>query len=466
MSTPARVVVVGAGVAGLSTAWLIAEEAKRADRPLELTILEELPDPGGSTRTERVDGYLCEWGPNGFLNNEPATLELVDRLGLRDRLLPADEAAAHRFIFHSGRMHEVPLAPQQFMKSDVVPLGTKLRMGLELFVPPKRSDQDETVYEFGSRRLGHAFATLLLDPMVSGIFAGDVRELSLKAVFPQMAAMERQYGGLFRALFAKKWQAHRTGQTVGGPSGPRGSLHTFRDGMGELTATLAERLQAELCTGVCARAVQHDAPGWTVRTAGETYVADAVVLACPSHAASGIVAQLAPEVARALDEIAHPPIDVVCFGYRDGDLRRPIRGFGVLVPRVEGIRSLGTLLSDQIFPGQAPQGHRLLRTMIGGAHDPGIAKLSLDDLEAAVRRDLDTLFGAVEPPRFRHVIRWPRGIAQYTVGHLERVAKTEQLEADLPGLFFTGASYRGVSVNGCVKDAFRVSRRVWEVIGG
>ena len=466
MTQPARVVVVGAGIAGLSTAWHVVTQAMRRDRALELTIIEQRPQPGGSTRTDHVDGYLCEWGPNGFLDNEPATLELVRELGLAERLYRASDAAASRFIYHSGQMHEVPLSPPEFLTSDIVPLSTKLRMAMEVFVPSRREDHDETVYEFGQRRLGHAFATLLLDPMVSGIFAGDVRELSLRAVFPQMASMERQYGGLFRALWAKKWQARRTGESVGGPSGPRGTLHTFRGGMGELTDTLATRLEAHLRLSATVVAVEHHDGGFRVRTDSEDLDADAVVLACPSFAAARIVTGLAPEVAQALDDIHHAPVDVACFGYRHADIRRPLRGFGVLIPRSEGIRSLGTLLSDQIFPGQAPPHHELMRTIIGGAHDPGITKLSSDDLEATVQRDLQALFRVTVAPRFRRLIRHARGIAQYTVGHLDRVAKTEALEAELPGLFFTGASYRGVSVNGCAKDAVQVGRRVWETLDG
>ena len=460
MQEQARVVVVGAGVAGLSTAWLVARQARAAGRAIELTVLESLAQAGGATRSEQVDGYLCEWGVNGFLDNEPATLELIEQLGMRERLLRASKASAHRFIFHTGRLREVALSPIGFLGSDILPLAAKLRMALEPFVPRRRDGADETVDEFGRRRLGKAFAQYLLDPMVSGIFAGNTRELSLRAVFPKMVEMEQEHGGLFRALLARTWRARRERKKIGGPAGPSGVLHTFRDGMGELTSRLAAELGPALRLGMAARALERTTGGFRVHTEREPLDADAVVLACPSHAAAPIIATLAPEVAKAVSGIGHAPVDVVCFGYRVEDLARPLDGFGVLVPRSEGLRALGALASDQIFPGQAPAGHRLLRTILGGAHDPAIVELDQPALEATVEHDLGVLFGPKAAPRFRRVIRHARGIAQYTVGHLDRVAAADRLAGELRGLYFTGASYRGVSVNGCIKAAFAVAEQL------
>lgn len=454
-----RVVVVGGGVAGLATAWLLRDESRKQNRRVQLTVLEAAEIPGGSTRTERSEGFTCEWGPNGFLDNEPLTLELVRRLGLEPRLVRADDAAARRFIYHGGKMREVPLKPPAFLASDLLPAAAKLRMAAELLIPAKRNGDEESVHQFGVRRLGHAFADYLLDPMVSGIFAGDARALSLPAVFPKMVELEREYGGLFRALIAKQRAAKRSGKAAGGPAGASAALHTFTDGMGELTTVLARELQAELRLDSPVRAISRAGGTWNVHTRDASIAADAVVLACPSYAAADIVRDFAPDVAAAIAAIPFAPVDVVCHAHRVADTQHDLHGFGVLIPRMEGIRSLGSLWCNAIFPGQAPLGLHLLRTIIGGAHDPDVVSLSDNEIEAVAAHDHQTLFGISAAPVFRRVLRHPRGIAQYTLGHLTRVATTDRLEQAAPGIFFTGASYRGVSVNGCIKDAFRVAER-------
>lgn len=456
-----RIVIVGGGIAGLATAFLLREIGREVGQDVTVTVLEAQGVAGGSTRTELDSGFTCEWGPNGFLDNEPATLDLVNRLGLTDRLVRADANASKRFIYYGGRMREVPVKPPAFLTSDILPFSAKLRIALELFVPAKRNGYEETVYAFGVRRLGQAFADYLLDPMVSGIFAGNTRELSLPAVFPKMVEMEREYGGLFRAMIAKGREAKRTGKKSGGPAGANATLHTFKRGMGELTETLLQALPGAVRTLTPAYTIQREGSLWKVRVRGETLEADAVVLACPSYAAADMIASFSPDTAKAIRAIPFAPVDVVCHGHRSADLGHPLRGFGVLIPRSEGVRSLGTLWSDSIFPGQAPEGTHLLRTLIGGAHDPDVVKLSTEEVEQTAERDHQRLYQVKNPPVFRKVIRHEKGIAQYTLGHPSRLAVIEALETDAPGLFFTGASYRGVSINGCAKDAFRVARDFW-----
>jgi oxygen-dependent protoporphyrinogen oxidase len=457
-----HVIIVGSGIAGLATAYLLRELGRQQGCKVKLSVLEALDAAGGSTRTDHAEGYTCEWGPNGFLDNEPATLELVSRLKLTDHLVRANENASRRYIYHSGKMREVPVRPPAFLTSDIVPLLAKLRMAMELIIPAKRNGAEETVYEFGKRRLGRTFASYLLDPMVSGIFAGDARELSLPAVFPKMVEMERDYGGLFRAMIAKQKEARRTGQRTGGPSGAAATLTTFRDGMGELTATLASQLEGCVRLSSPVRSVERADEEYVVRGDGFEVRGDAMVLASPSYVTASLIANLLPDVSEAIGRIPFAPVDVVCHGHPRMDVTHPLDGFGVLIPRHEGFRALGCLWCDGIFPLQAPDGHHLLRTMIGGAHDPNVVRLTRTDLEHIVQDEHRKLLGVSREPKFRRIFRHANGIAQYTRGHLERVAATERAEQELRGLFFTGASYRGVSVNGCCKDAFRVANLFWK----
>jgi oxygen-dependent protoporphyrinogen oxidase len=460
-----RVIVVGGGIAGLATAYLLRELGREAGRSVDITVLESLAVPGGSTRTDHESGFTCEWGPNGFLDNEPATLELVDRLKLKDRLLRADESSSRRFIYYGGKMREVPIKPAAFLTSNILSLPAKLRIAFEFFVPARRDGADETVYSFGSRRLGKKFADYLLDPMVSGIFAGNVRELSLAAVFPKMVDMEREYGGLFKAMIAKGREAKRTGKKSGGPAGAAAVLNTFKNGMGELTDKLSAELNGMVRLSSPVSAISFTNSVWTVSGIDFNLEADAVVLACPSYAAAKVIQNFAPDTAQAIREIPFAPVDVVCHGFAPEDLNHDLKGFGVLIPRAEGVRSLGSLWCDSIFPGQAPEGRHLLRTLIGGAHDPSVVNLSESELNQQADTDHQTLYGVNHPARFRKILRHEKGIAQYTVGHLSRVAASEALEAKARGLYFTGASYRGVSINGCAKDAFRVARMFWDQWG-
>lgn len=452
-----RVVVVGGGVAGLATAYLIRARANEQGVDPQITLLELQNTTGGATRTDRSEGFTCEWGPNGFLDNEPATLDLAKRLGLEKRLVKASAHASKRYIYHHGSMREVPLSPRAFLASDILPTGAKLRMALEPAIPAKRNGADETVYDFAKRRLGDTFAHYMIDPMVSGIFAGNAKELSLKAVFPKMVEMEVQHGGLFRAMIAKRRAAKQNGTVNGGPGGAAATLTTFTNGMGELTGTLAAELGDRILTNADVKAVRVRGEGFEVVIEGHVFPADAVVLACPSYVAAEIVQDLSFNAANCLREIPFAPVDVVAHGHKIEDVGHPLDGFGVLIPRGDNFRVLGSLWCDAIFPNQAPSGMHMLRTMIGGAHDPHVLDLSDHAVEQLALGEHRRLFDVKCEPVFRKLIRHPKGIAQYTRGHLDRVAELDLFERQLPGLLFTGASYRGVSVNGCVKDAYRVA---------
>ncbi len=452
------VVVIGGGVAGLASAFLIRTLAHERGADPQMTILEAAAFTGGATRTELADGFLCEWGPNGFLDNEPATLDLIKLLGLEQRLVRASGHASKRFIYHHGKMREVPLSPRSFLHSDILPVGAKLRMALEPVIPAKRNGYDESVYDFAKRRLGEDFAQYMIDPMVSGIFAGNAKELSLRSVFPKMVEMETEYGGLMRAMIAKKRAAKQSGELTGGPAGAAATLTTFRNGMGELTETLAQQLAADIITNSPVQSLRPRGEVFEVHAKGRTLTADAVVLACPAYAAAEILNAVSSNAAAALREIPYAPIDVVAHAHPIADVGHPLDGFGVLIPRGEDYRALGSLWCDAIFPNQAPHGFHLLRTMIGGAHDPRIVDLKDHEVEQIAADEHRRLYNVQGAPCFRRIFRHPKGIAQYTQGHLGRIGELELLERQLPGFILTGAGYRGVSVNGCAKDAFRVAR--------
>jgi oxygen-dependent protoporphyrinogen oxidase len=453
-----RVVIVGAGISGLTVAFELMERGERTPHGLDVLCLDGAERPGGNIRSDRSDGYLCEWGPNGFLDSASCTLTLVRRVGLEQHKIRADESSAVRFIFRRGRLRRVPTGPRDFLGSDILSWPGKLRLLAEPLVR-KRSGVDESIFDFAARRIGREAAAVLVDAMVSGVYAGDSRRLSLEATFPKMRRMESEHGSLFRAMLAKRKQAAANGETAGGPAGPAGQLTSFRRGVQQLTDALAQALGPRLRLRTSVRSISDmGVRGFRVHLQeGAPLDVDAVVVACPAWHAGPVLADVDPRLETAISGIPSAPLAVVHLGYRVADLGAEPDGFGFLVPRGQGPRILGTLWSSTIFPGRAPEGHALLTSMIGGAHDPGAVELDDDELVRQVRADLERCMGITTPPVFVRVFRHSRGIPQYERGHPQRLAAIDQALEDHPGLWVCGNSYRGISINLCVEEAPRVA---------
>jgi oxygen-dependent protoporphyrinogen oxidase len=454
LPSEASVVVVGGGVAGLAASHAIEERARRLGFDLELQCLEATDRPGGNIRTTREKGFLCEWGATGFLDNAPETLALARRLGLEARLVRAHAAAARRFILRKGKLREVPLGPGAFLTSRVLSPWGKLRLLLEPLAPARRDRGTESIHAFASRRIGRAAADVLVDAMVSGVFGGDARRLELETTFPKMRRMESEHGSLFRAMLAGRKRARATGGAAGGPAGPGGTLTSFRDGLQELIDALALALGPglRLETPVTRLSTLGDRGFRVHLREGAPLDVDAVVLACPAWCAAPLVETMDGELAGALADIPSAPLAVVHVGYRRDAVGPQPDGFGFLVPRGEGPRILGALWPTCMFDGRAPEGSSLTTVMVGGAHDPALAALPEADLLRLVREDLAATLGIHANPYFERIIRHPRGIPQYTLGHRERLEAVERRLAALPGLWITGNSLRGVSVNACVAE--------------
>jgi oxygen-dependent protoporphyrinogen oxidase len=465
-----RVVIAGGGIAGLS----IAHALRTRDAALDVVVLEKSARPGGNIRSEIVDGYTCEWGPDGFLDNTPDTLALASDVGLAGRLCPSSDAARRRFIFRHGVLHEVPVSPAAFLRSGLLSLRGKARIAFEPFAgrPP---ETDESIYDFAARRIGREAASVLIDSMVSGVFAGDARALSLRACFPRMFEMEAEHGGLFKALLARRKQ-RRAGDAMGAPAGRLtsfdGGMETFVRGVAASLGSVVRtsRPLLDLRKGRDARAFHPGAyrDGFTVSTPGATMDADAVVLAGPASESAALVRPFDSALAAVLDGIPTAPLAVICLGFDAAAVaadRGPLDGFGFLVPRSEGIRILGALWETSIYPKRAPLGKALLRVMIGGALDPHAVDLDDDALLAIVRTELRRTMRLTVAPEFVRIIRHARGIPQYTNGHLARLQRLGALLKGHPGLFLAGNSYRGVAINACVADAGPVAAGVLAFLG-
>ncbi len=459
-----RAVVIGGGLSGLAAAWLLQEEARAAGLSLEVTLLEAKEQLGGKIGTIRDGGYTCEIGPNGFLDNKPFTLQLVGRMGMSDRLLRSNDNARKRFIFVDGRLQQLPEDPVSFLLSEMISIRGKLRIAAEYLVPPQsHAGNDETLGDFVRRRLGQEALEKLIDPMASGIFAGDPENMSLVACFPKIVHLEDTYGGLLKGMLALRKQAQALGAQGPASAGPGGVLMSFREGLAELIGGLRDRLAGPVLTGVEAGSVTRrdrgDETSWEVSFADgrPALAADVVCLAVPAYDAARLIGGTDPGLAATMSTIPYAAMGVVHLGFRQQDLHRPLDGFGFLVPHREGRRILGSLWASSIFAGRAPEGGTLLTVMMGGAKDPATPRLSEERLVEVAREEIGVTLGIAAAPVFSRVIKWEQAIPQYTYGHPDRVASLEKRAADQPGLLLTGNAFRGVGVNDCVASGMKVA---------
>ncbi len=459
-----KVIVVGGGISGLATAWLLRSKAQAAGKDLNITLLEKEDRPGGKIWSIKAEGYTCEWGPNGFLDSKPQTLDLCKAVGVDGNLHRSNDNARKRFIYSGGKLHQLPDGGPAFLASGLISWPGKLRLAMEPtpFIAAAPVGVDETLADFGRRRLGKEALDKLIAPMVSGIFAGDPETMSLVSCFPRIAELEREYGGLIRAMIMlakKKKQDQAAGKVVSSAAGPGGILTSFREGIQYLSDALAASLGSIIKTGSHVVAVEksHAAPYLVRCEDGCELEADLVIIASPAFAAAGMLDSLDPAMTATLCQIRYASMTVVCFGYSRGQIRHSLDGFGYLIPKKEGLNTLGTLWDSSMFENRAPAGKVLLRSMMGGACFPEYVELSDDEVVARVRRDLQLTMGIDAEPEFVMVFRHPQAIPQYTVGHSTRLKTLEDSLRAHPGLILTGNSYRGIGLNDCVAAAERAA---------
>lgn len=441
------VVVVGGGIGGLTTAHALAKTGR------SFRLLEASGRLGGVVRTERSGGFLLEGGPDSMLAQKPAGLELCRELGLGDRLIPTNPEERTVFVLRHGRLHplpegmvlSVPTRVGPFLRSGLFsPLG-KLRMGLELLVPARRDRADESIAAFIRRRFGQEALERLAEPLLAGIHAGDPERLSMPACFPRFVDMEVLTGSLIRGL----WTAPR-------PAGA--AFWSLSGGLGELIDALVARLPAtSINKDARAQAIEPVTGGFRVRTAAEVFETRAVVIALPPNAAAPLAAELAPRVAESLRDLRAVDTAVVLLAYPRDEVHHPLDGYGLIVPRGEGLRTTACGFFSTKFPGRAPAGHVLLRGFLGGARDPRILEASDPEMVATVVRELRGVLGLRGDPAMARVFRWPQATPQLEVGHLARLRALEDRLLETPGLFLTGAGLRGTGLPDTIADATRTA---------
>jgi oxygen-dependent protoporphyrinogen oxidase len=453
-----RVVVVGAGPSGLAAAFRI----RQAVPGVQLTVLERAGRPGGNVWTDRRDGFTVEHGPNGLFDAKPHALDLCRDLGLGDRLIAGSEGSRkNRFLFLDGRMHRLPGSPLGVLRTPLLSVRGKLTLLSEPFRRRGRNlPEDETVAAFARRRFGSEAAATFVDALVTGIHGGDPEKLSVRSAFPRLPLFERQAGSVVRGFMRAAKERRREAEAAGRPNpGPR-RLWSFRDGLRVMVEAAVAALGGAVHLGVGVRRVERAGGGWVVRGGGrDEWPADVVVLTCPAAEQAEMLADLDPALAADIAGITHAPIAVVAVGYRREHAASP-DGFGYIAPQRTGRDALGVQWCSAVYPDRAPPGFVLWRALCGGVNRPDV--LGWDDatLLRRTHAELVATMGVTGEPVFHQIVRWPRAIPQYVVGHADRVARIEARTAAFPGLVLGGNAYHGVALNDCCEQGEAIARRV------
>jgi oxygen-dependent protoporphyrinogen oxidase len=485
-----RIAIIGGGIAGLAAAYEL-EKARGSGADTEYTLFEAQERLGGSLSSEIVNGAVLEFGPDSFLSEKPAAAELCRELGLAEQLTPSNDAERKTYVVVRNRLVPLPDGLMFLVPTKLIPTAlsglfspmTKLRMALELLHPPRPSANDESVASLVKRHFGSQAVERLADPLLSGIFGGDATQLSARTVLPRLVEMETEYGSLTRGMLAahRKMRARAAVQNQGNSQGtgtgpqsaqvpdngrrkPRGVFTTLRGGMQQLVDTLEARLEPSwVRVSTPVTALERTRTGWRVTSHGSQESYDAVILASPAWAAGALLNTVDPTLSEELAAIPYSSSITINLLFDEAQLGELPAGFGFLVPATEGRAMLACTFVHRKFLGRTPTGKVVLRTFLGGMKNEALMAKSDEELVAIVRRELTAILGertidrnAV--PEHTQVSRWRRAMAQYAVGHQERMQRIHERVAELPDLRLAGNAYDGIGIPDCIRLGRQAAR--------
>ncbi len=451
-----RVGIVGGGIAGLSAAYRLEKRAEEQRLDLNIQLFEQDNRLGGKILTERIDDFVIEGGPDTFVSTKPWGVALARELGLEDRLLGTDMTRRRVFVVHRGRLVELPdglamMVPTKvwpMIKTSLLsPMG-KARMGLDLVLPAQNGSEDESLGAFISRRLGRQAYERLIEPLMSGIYAGDGDQLSLQATFPFLKEWESRHGGLARGALALR-RSRASSRTS---NGRRSIFLTPKTGLAELVEALGTALtQVELRLGCKVHSINHARGRYILHTSteGEDEF-DVLILAAPAYASAELLRVMDEDIAQSLGSIEYVTSATVSLAFREGDIDHPLDGHGYVIPRREGREALACTWTSTKFPHRAPEGSALVRVFIGRAGQEDGAMAEEGKLVQIARRELAETMGIHASPLFTRSFRWPCAMPQYNLGHPELLETIEHQRTRWPGLYLAGAGYRGIGIPDCI----------------
>ena len=457
--TDKKIVIIGGGISGLATAYSLEEIARKKGESISITLFEKNNRIGGNILTERTDGFLIEGGPDCFLSEKPWAIQLCERLGMGESLLRTNDEYRKTYILLNGHLHELPegvilMIPTEIfplLKSNLISLSGKIRMGMELFIPKKESSADESLSQFVRRRLGQEALDKIAAPLVAGVHAEDPDTMSVKSRFPRFVQMEEEYGSLIKGMIAKRREMRRAGSKGNKPKYTM--FMTLKDGLSEMPATIVQNLKMTkiLTNREVADVDKRDIFKISLKN-GEVLDADTVVFATPSYETARLLTGINDSISALLNKIPYASTATVSLAFKKESISNPMNGFGFLVPRQEKRRITGATWVSRKFSYRSPDDSVLIRCFIGGSHNEKLVFLNDKDMIEMVKGELRDIMGITSEPLLTRIYRWEKAMPQYTIGHEERLSILDKKLSEYPGIFLTGSSYRGSGISECIKD--------------
>lgn len=451
------VAIIGAGITGLTAAFHLSR------RGLPVVVYEATNRTGGAIQSLRAEGYLAEFGPNTILETSPKITELVNDAGLSPRRLDPDPAASARFVVRYKRPIAMPASPLGMLTTDLFSWRAKLAVLREPFVPRRTDGKEESVAAFVTRRLGREFLDHAIDALVAGVYAGDPNKLSVPEAFPKLGQLEARYGSLIKGQIFGARERKKRGEIAK----DRAPKFSFDEGLQVLPDTLSAKLGSSVRLQAEVTRIERSETGWHVRVNGATHEHSAVVYAGTAYKLAELIFDCDPPMSASdFKAIRYPPVASVVLGFRREDVRHPCKGFGMLIPKIEGFKILGSIFSSSLFPNRAPEGHITLTSYVGGERFPELAGLAPEELYDVTCEDLRVLLGVTGRPTFQHCVYYPKAIPQYNLGYGRFRELMSEMERKAPGLYFAGHYRDGISLGDSIVSGRQVADRAGSQLCG
>jgi oxygen-dependent protoporphyrinogen oxidase len=449
-----KVVIVGAGITGITTAYWLRKSG------LDVTIIEKESFVGGNIQTLNNNGTLFDSGPNSGLETTPLINQLVDELNLKDEFCYADPSADKRYILRDEVLHPLPMNPLSFIKTDLFSSKAKMRLMCEPFFGKSKDGYYQSVAQFVRRRLGKEFLDYAINPFVSGVFAGDPEQLSVKSAFPKLYRLEEVYGGLIKGMIKGAKERKKRGEK----SKLNASMFSFKNGMKVLPETLHQYLQKSVVLNESVHSVNSENGKWKVETLFEnnlkTYLTDALLFTIPAYEVSKLLKPLDGRLSNHLNSIYYPPVIVLNLIFKKKGIGQELDGFGFLIPEKERKSFLGAIWNSVIFPNRSNNDEASFTLFIGGAREPKLLESNLEKLLDEVIVEFQSIMKINQKPLALKYKIWEKAIPQYNIGYIEHEKYFERFEKLFPGLFLGGNYRGGISVGDCIINSEKLSNKI------